>query len=130
MKTHPNELFLYYNCESDTHKKTRALAHSIANHVNETTFKNEAISKTMWADLLSMLNLKPKDLLDKSDTKYQAELAGHNFNEEDWLNILINNPCMIKAPIAVMQNKAILCLSPQDIFKLVREKNTEFAENG
>lgn len=130
MKTHPNELFLYYNNELSAHKQTRALAHSITNHVNETTFKDDAISKTMWADLLSMLNLKPKDLLDKSDTKYQAEIARHDFNEEDWLNILINNSGMIKDPIAVMNNKAVLCQTPQDIFNLLEEKNAGFAKNG
>ena len=125
MKTPPNELWLFFNCQEDKHKKTRALAYSLANHINEIRFSEGSITKTMWADLLAMLQLRHKDLLDKSSRKYQKEIAGHNFSEEDWLNILINNPCMIKAPVAVMNDKAVFCLTPQDIYKLVEEKNAE-----
>ena len=75
----------------------------------------------MWKDILVMLQLEAKDLLNRADPKYQKEMAGKSFDEEAWLDILIKNPCMIKAPIAIMNNKAILCLNPKDIYKLVKE---------
>ncbi len=65
-----------------------------------------------------MLDLPPKKLLNKSNPKYQAEIARHTFNDDDWLSILTNNPCMIKGPIAIMNNKAVLCEKPKDIYKL------------
>lgn len=125
MKLHPNELWLFFDCQSGEQKKTRALAHSITKYVNESNFKDGSISKMMWSEILEMLQLRPKDLLNRADPKYQAELAGHNFSDEDWLNILMNNPCLIKAPIAIMNNKAVLCTTPKDIYKLLEARTTQ-----
>lgn len=122
MKLHPNELWLFFDCNSSSHKKTRALAYSITGHVNEFSFKNAQISKYMWLDILQMLNLKPKQLFDKSNPKYQTEFARHDFDEESWLNILQKNPCMVKAPIAIMNGRAVLCVSPKDIYKIAPQK--------
>jgi len=72
----------------------------------------------MWRDILDMLGLEPKHLLNKADPKYQKEIRGKSFDEEGWLNVLVNNPCLIKAPIAIMHDHAVLCITPKDIYKL------------
>ena len=118
MKYHPNELWLLFDCESSAHRKTRALAKSITNHVNEIDFQHNKLSKLRWLEILNMLQLRPKDLLNKANKKYQEELAGHDFDDDNWLEILRNNPCMIKAPIAIMNGKAVLCMNPKDIYLL------------
>lgn len=121
MKMHPKELWLLYDCHSDSQKQTRALAHSLTKHVNEFDLKTTRISKYRWYDILDMLHLKPKDLFNKANPKYQKEVAGKEFDDDGYLDILNNNPCMIKAPIAIMNGKAVLCESPSDIYKLTNE---------
>jgi arsenate reductase len=119
MERHPNELWLFFDCESGSHKKTRALAKSITRHVNEFSLSHNKLSKLRWAEILLMLNMRPKDLLNKSDKKYQEMIAGHDFDDDNWLEILRENPCMIKAPIAILDKKAVLCINPKDIYKLL-----------
>lgn len=121
MKNHPNEMWLFLDCESGTHKKTRAFAKSITKHINEFNFQHNKLSKLRWLEILNMLNLRPKDLLNKAHKKYQAELAGHDFDNDSWLEILRNNPCLIKGPIAIMNGKAVLCSNPKDIYQLAEE---------
>jgi len=121
MEIHPNEMWLLFDPESATHRKTRGLAKSITKNVNEISLKHSKLSKLRWAELLAMLELAPKNLLDKSKKKYQDELAGHDFDDDDWLDILRNNSDLVKAPIAVMNGRAILCNSPKDIYKLAPE---------
>ena len=118
MKIHPNEMWLFLDCESTTHKKTKALAKSITNNINEFSFQHDKLSKLRWAEILNMLQMKPKELMNKANPKYQRELAGHEFDHDSWLEILRNNPCMIKGPIAIMNGKAVLCVNPKDIYKL------------
>jgi len=118
MKNHPNEMWLFLDYESSMHKKTRALAKSITTNINEFSFEHNKLSKLRWAEILIMLNMKPKDLLNKADPKYQKEIAGHEFDEDGWLEIIRNNPAMIKGPIAIMDGKAVLCVNPNDIYKL------------
>jgi len=119
MERHPNELWLFLDCESSSHKKTRALAKSITRHVNEFSLSHNKLSKLRWAEILLMLNLRPKDVLNKSSKKYQEMIAGHDFDDDNWLEILRENPCMIKAPIAILDKKAVLCINPKDIYKLL-----------
>lgn len=118
MKLHPNELFIYYDNKSGSHRKTKALAYSISNHVKELDFDHYKLTKLMWGEILELLNLEPKQLLNKADPRYQAGIAGHQYDDDGWLEILVKNPHLIKAPIAIMNKKAVLCERPKDIYKL------------
>ena len=122
MKLHRDELVLFLDCTDSSHKKTLAFARSISEHVREYSYKDYIFNRAIWFDLLQKLELRPKDLLNRADPKYQMEIAGKTFDDEAWINILIKNPCLIKAPIAVMHDKAVLCLKPKDIYKLIQEK--------
>lgn len=122
MKTHPNEIWIFYDKDSASHKKTKALAYTISKHVHEFCYCDDKVNARMWADILDLLKMEPKEILDKSKPKYQKELARHDFSREDWLTILANNPELIKAPIAIHEKDAVLCLKPKDIYKIAPEK--------
>lgn len=94
------------------------MALSITKNINEYSITRNRLSKLQWAEILNMLGLRPKELLNKANKKYQDELAGHDFDEDSWLEILRFNPEMLRGPIAIMNNKAILCTKPKDIYKL------------
>ena len=118
MEFHPNELMLYFDPSSSVGKQTRAYAHSISNHVNELDYTKVKLTTTLWKEVLNMLKLRPKDLLNKAHRGYQEKVARHSYTMEGWLNVLANNPEMLKAPIAILNRKAILCRNPTDILKL------------
>jgi arsenate reductase len=122
MERHPNEMWLFLDCESSTHKKTRALAKSITRHVNEFSLRHNKLSKLRWAKILLLLQMRPKELFNKADKKYQETIAGHDFDDDNWLEILRENPCMIRGPIAIMNDKAVLCIKPKEIYKLLPER--------
>ncbi|MGB3180322.1 MAG: ArsC/Spx/MgsR family protein [Cyclobacteriaceae bacterium] len=118
MKHHPNELMIYYDPGTSIGKQTYAYAHTLTRHVNAKTYSSTRMTSTLWRELLDMLDLRAKDLLDKSNTEYQAKIARNNFDEEGWLNILLHFPHLIKAPIAVKNCQAVLCCKPTAILKL------------
>jgi arsenate reductase len=118
MKTQENEILVYYDKNSSRAKKVLAYARSISRHVNEVEYHRTSFTPTMWRSLLNRLDLSAKSILNKAHPYYQSEVRGRDFNEEDWLNILINNPDLIKAPIVVKGKRAILCNNPQDILQL------------
>ncbi|UII30750.1 glutaredoxin [Fulvivirga ulvae] len=116
---HPNELLLiYHDPSSSTGKQTRAYARSVSNHINEVDLHNVRFTTTLWKEIINMLGCKPKDLLDKSNADYQAKVRGNTFTMTGWLEVLMNNPHLLKAPIAVFNNRAVLCQKPTDILKL------------
>ncbi len=118
MKTHTNEVLVYYNKEQRTAKQVLALAHTVSSNVKEVEYHKTRMSSTMWHRLLNRLDLRPKDLLNRADPYYQSNIRGRDFDREGWLNILIRNPDLIKAPIAVKGQRAVLCSNPTDIYQL------------
>ncbi|MTI29732.1 arsenate reductase family protein [Xanthovirga aplysinae] len=121
---HPNELYLLFDPESRDGKSTRAYAYSITPHVNENYYSSAQMTSTFWRELLDMLDLTPKEILNRAHPLYQAKIAGNAFDDEGWLNILKEYPYMIKAPIAIKENRAIFCKTPTDILRLAKATKT------
>ena len=118
MKMHPNELFFYFNPTHTIDKQMRAYAQSISQHINEINIEKERITLTGWQTILEKLKLRPKDLLNRAHPDYQSKIAGKTWDDEGWLNILTRNPHLLKAPIAIKKNKAVLCITPNIILEL------------
>lgn len=122
VNVHPRDLLIYYDPKTEVGKKTIAYAHSMTKHVNAVEYHKTAFTATMWSELVSMLGLRPKDLLNRSHPKYQELIQGNNFGDEDWLEVLKHNPDLLIAPIAIRAGRAVLCKTPSEVLKL--ELNT------
>ena len=57
--------------------------------------------------LLMKLNKKPQEMVRTQEAYYKSELKGQQFNDDEWIRILVENPKLIKRPIVVKGNKAI-----------------------
>lgn len=118
MKNHPSELFFFHNASQPIDKQTLTYAKSVAKFINKIDVVKEKITTTRWKSLLILLELRPKDLLNRAHPDYQNLIAGKNWDDDSWLQILVQYPYLIKSPIAIYRNKAVLCHTPTDIFKL------------
>lgn len=118
MKTHLREILIYYNPDSSSDRRTVAHAQGISRHIKTYSFAQSPSTGTSWQQILKALNLHPKDLLNKAHPYYQQYIRGRDFDEEGWVNVLKRNPEIIKAPIAMRGNRAIICGTPTDIYKL------------
>ncbi|MDH5379269.1 MAG: glutaredoxin [Cyclobacteriaceae bacterium] len=118
MQFHPNEIFLYFDPTTSTGKQTRAYATSIAGNINAIDWNKVKLTATLWKEIVNMLDLRPKDLLNRALPEYQNKVRGNTFTMNGWLEILANNPQLLKAPIVIYRNKAVLCNKPTDILKI------------
>jgi len=116
--TKSDEISILYNPDCSKSKKVYAYARSIANKVSFMEFSSSRKTATQWKQILISLGLKPKDILDKSKPYYQENLRGREFEDRDWLNVVINNPNLIRSPIALRAGKAMLLDNPTDIYYL------------
>lgn len=118
MKTYGNEVKILHNPQSSPAKKTIAHARSTGSKVQTYEYGKSRSTTTIWQQILKNLDIHPKDLLNKAHPYYQANIKGKEFDTHGWLNILQNNPELIKHPIAMKGNKAIVCATPTDVYKL------------
>lgn len=65
--------------------------------------------------LLQKLDMKAEDILRKNEDIYKQKFKGKKFAEEEWIQILIENPKLIERPIVVKGNKAVLGRPPENV---------------
>lgn len=123
MQFHPNELFLIYDPQSNAGKQTKAMAMSICNHINEVDVMKEKLSPTYWKEIVSMLGMLPDEMLDKTNPDYKTKVMNNIFTMDGWMQVLVNNAYLIRGPIVIYNNHAILCNTPTDIMKLKPKEN-------
>lgn len=123
MQFHPNELFLLYNPQSSKGRQTRAMALSINDHIHEVDALHEKMGPTYWKEVINLLGMDPKELLDKSHPDYRSKVAGNAYTMNGWLDVLMHYPQLLKGPIAIFNGKAVLCQKPTDVFKLQMAAN-------
>lgn len=118
MKTHPREILILYNSESSNDKKVLAYAQSTGFKIRSFCHSKSPYSSTAWKSVLHALGMHPKEIMNKADPYYQSNIRGREFDDEGWLSVILNNPQLIKSPIAVKGKKAMLCRTPSDIYRL------------
>ena len=112
------ELTLVYDSTSDAGRKALAYAHSLAPKVNKQDVSEVKLSTTFVRQVLKQLNMRPKDLLNRAHPYYQEHLKGRDFNSEGWLDVVAHNPVLLKSPIALHGDKAVLCEPASLIYTL------------
>ena len=57
--------------------------------------------------ILQRLNVKPIELVRTQELYFKQQLKGKNFSDEEWIQIIIENPKLLKRPIIVNNYKAV-----------------------
>ncbi|MBN1119054.1 MAG: arsenate reductase family protein [Bacteroidales bacterium] len=59
-------------------------------------------------EILLKTNLKPTDLIRTQEDVFKKQFKGKNFNNDEWIDIIIENPKLLQRPIIVGKQKAVL----------------------
>lgn len=76
------------------------------------------LSEDELKDLLIRLHVKPHEMIRTQEDLYKKELKGKNFEDEEWIKIMVENPKLINRPIVVKNFKAVWAVPPETIDEL------------
>jgi len=82
-------------------------------------YLKEPINEDELKDLLAKLNKKPQEIIRTQEAKYKSDFKAKNFNDDEWVKILIENPKLIQRPIVVKDYKAVIGDPPENIETLL-----------
>jgi len=71
--------------------------------------------------LLLKLNISPIELIKKDEKIFKEKFKGKNFTDNEWLQIIHENPILIQRPIVVQNNKAVICRPPEKILDIIKK---------
>jgi len=118
ISTHQDEISILHNPNCSKAKKAMAYAQAKARNVASYEYSRSRTTPTQWRRILTALGKDPKEILDKSLPYYQQNIRGREFEDEDWLHVVIKNPELIRSPIAMRGGRALLLDNPTDILQL------------
>jgi|TARA_B100000795_G_scaffold269971_1_gene261494 arsenate reductase len=113
-----SELTIIYNSNKIIDKKTLAIAQGISSHINKQDINEVRLSNTLFRLAVEKLNIKAKDIMDKSSPYYQENIKGRDPDIDSAYYMIMNNPKLLKSPIALFKGKVVLCCTPSDVLKV------------
>jgi|SRR5690554_6125988 len=110
---------IYHNPRCSKSRETLSLIREAGQEPEIIEYLKTVPNSATIKDLLMKLNLKPTDILRKGEKVYKDKFKGKNFNDDEWIQIMIENPKIIERPIVVKGNKAILGRPPENVKELL-----------
>lgn len=110
---------IYHNPRCRKSRETLKIINDAGVEVEIIEYLKEVPSKEELTLILMKLNLKPIDIIRKGEAVYKEKFKNSNFNDEEWLTIMIEYPKLIERPIVIKGNKAILGRPPANVMELL-----------
>ena len=110
---------IYHNPRCSKSRQTLQLIKDAGADVEIIEYLNAIPTAEDLKTILMKLNLKPTDIIRKGEAVYKEKFKNSNFNDDEWIKILIEYPKLIERPIVVKGNKAILGRPPENVLDLI-----------
>lgn len=85
-------------------------------------YLKETLTKKELKDILSKLGLKAFDIVRQKESLFIKNFKGKKFTNDEWIQILLENPTLIERPIVIDGYKAIIGRPPELVIDLVNRK--------
>jgi len=82
-------------------------------------YLSTGLSRDIVKEILLKSNLKPIELVRTQEEYYKKFLKGKNFNDEEWIEILTQNPKLLKRPVVIGKYKAVIGIPVENIDKVL-----------
>lgn len=82
-------------------------------------YVEEGISSDKLRELFGLLHLQPSEMVRQQEEYYKENYKNQEISEEEWIKILSEYPKLLRRPIVVMENKAVVADPPQLVNQLL-----------
>ena len=84
-------------------------------------YLDESITTKQLSDILSMLNMKPQELMRKGEDIYKELNLKDERDEAKLIEAMIANPKLIERPIVIKGNRAVIGRPIENVVELLEE---------
>jgi len=89
------------------------IAHSVVDYLKQ------GLTEANMKEILLKLHLSPSEIVRTQEEVYKKELKGRQFNDDEWIQIIIENPKLLQRPIVLGKTKGVLAQPPSRIEELL-----------
>ncbi len=85
-------------------------------------YLKKTITKKELKTILAKLGLKAFDIVRKKEDLYLKKFKNKTFTNEEWIQLLIENPILIERPIVIDGYTAVIGRPPELVLDLINRK--------
>lgn len=111
---------IYHNPRCSKSRQTLELIREKAGEPEIIEYLKTPPSREELARVLSLLGMKPRDLVRKKEAEYkQAGLDNEALSDDEIIELMIRYPRLIERPIVVVDGKAAIGRPPENITRIL-----------
>lgn len=110
---------IYHNPRCRKSREALALLEEAGVAVEIKEYLKEPPSKEELSDVLTKLNLKPFDLIRRGEAIFKEQFKGKDLSDEEWVDVMINNPKLIERPVVIKDDQAVVGRPPENVKALI-----------
>ena len=110
---------IYHNPRCSKSRQTLNIIKEKGAEVEIIEYLNAIPSEKELRGLITLLGIKPEELLRKGEADYKENFKGKTLSGSEWISAMIKYPKLIERPIVVSRNKAILGRPPENVLDLL-----------
>lgn len=77
------------------------------------------ITEKEFRVILMKLNVQPQEIIRTQEAIYKSDFKGKNFNNDEWIKIILENPKLLKRPIIETNHKAVWGVPVENIEEIL-----------
>lgn len=77
------------------------------------------ISVKELKEIIKKLGIKPLDLIRKKEDIFVKEYKNKSLTDDEWLNVMAENPRLIERPVVINGNKAVIARPTEKIEEIL-----------
>src|SRR3990172_8697974 len=109
-----NKLIIYHNPRCSKSRETLKIIQEKNVEVQIIDYQKKPPTYAELKDVLVKLNMKPQEIIRKTEPLYKKKFKDKNFGDEEWIKIMTETPILIERPIVVARNKAVIGRPPEN----------------
>ena len=112
-------LKILHNPRCQKSRQTLQLIEESGEMVTVVEYLKTVPTKDELKGIINMLGIEPLDLVRKGEAVYKDEFKGKDLNNDQWIEVMVQNPKLIERPIVIKGDKAIIGRPPEKVKELL-----------
>ncbi|WP_456458877.1 arsenate reductase (glutaredoxin) [Reichenbachiella sp.] len=110
---------IYHNPRCTKSRQSLALLEEKNEEIEIIEYLKSNPTKQEVTELVSMLGIKPLELIRKGEKIYKEEFKGKELSDEAWIEAMVSYPILIERPIVVKNGKAAIGRPIENVIEIL-----------
>ena len=110
---------IYHNPRCGKSRQTLSLLQERTSEVKIIEYLKTPPTKEELRSIVKKLNIEPEALIRKGEAIFKENFKGKDLTDDEWVNVMVENPKLIERPIVINNGKAAIGRPPEKVIEIL-----------